>query len=207
MSNVIEILKTVGAIITNSHIVYTSGHHGSIYINKDALYPHTKETSEVGRQFAEKYKDAHIDVVVGPAYGGIILSQWTAYHLSQLSGKEVLGVYTQKTDSGGQAFSRGYDALVKGKNVLIVEDITNTGESAKKVVSAVQNVGATIVAVAVMVNRNPTQVNSVFYGAPFMALADFPAESFSAEACPLCKQNIPINTTVGHGKKFIEHIR
>lgn len=26
-------------------------------------------------------------------------------------------------------------------------------------------------------------------------------------SCPLCKKNIPINTTVGHGKKYMESLK
>jgi orotate phosphoribosyltransferase len=74
MNDIISIIKKVNGIITDSHIVYTSGKHGSVYINKDAVYPHTAETSEIGKMFAEKYKDKNIEVVVGPALGGIILS-------------------------------------------------------------------------------------------------------------------------------------
>ena len=71
---VINILKKVGAIVTDSHIVYTSGKHGSAYVNKDALYPHIEETSQIGMFFAQKFKDLDIDIVVAPALGGIILS-------------------------------------------------------------------------------------------------------------------------------------
>src|SRR3989344_2035567 len=103
--DVVSILKKVGAVITDSHFVYTSGKHGSAYINKDALYPHTKETSIIGKMFAEKFKDVEIDVVAAPALGGIIISQWTAYHLSKLKEKEVLGVYTEKTPDKNQIFT------------------------------------------------------------------------------------------------------
>ena len=84
MSRIVDILKKVGAILTNDHFVFTSGKHGSVYINKDFLYPHTKETSLVGKMFAEKFKNRNIDVVAAPAVGGTVLSTWTAYYLSKL---------------------------------------------------------------------------------------------------------------------------
>src|SRR3990172_112591 len=101
-NTVIDIIKKVGAVLTNDHFVYTSGKHGSVYINKDAVYPHTKETSEIGRMFAEKFRDLEIDVVAAPAVGGTILSQWTAYHLSEITVKDILSVYTEK-DKGTTA--------------------------------------------------------------------------------------------------------
>ena len=91
---VLALLKKTGAILTDSHFVGTSGKHMATYINKDALYPHTLETSRMGELFAEKNKDVEIDIVAAPALGGIILSTWTAYHLTKLKNKEVLGVYT-----------------------------------------------------------------------------------------------------------------
>ncbi len=201
---VIDILKNVGAVITDSHFVYTSGKHGSVYINKDALYPHTAETSQVGQMFAKKFKDVDIDVVAAPALGGIILSQWTAYHLSKLKGKEVFGVYTEKTLEKNQVFTRGYDTLVKGKNVLVIEDLTTTGGSVRKVVDSVKAAGGNVIEVCVMVNRDPLGVTAEVVGGHFSALGILKAEAFEEADCPLCQKGIPINTSVGHGKKYLE---
>ncbi len=210
MSKVIEILKKSGAVITDSHFVGTSGVHFDTYIKKDALYPHTEDTSAVCKLFAEKAKDLEVDVVVGPALGGIILSTWTAHHLTNLTGKEVLGIYCEKAQAGGMAvdtemlLTRGYDELVKGKKVLVVEDLTTTGVSAKKVVNTVRVAGGEVVAVSVMVNRSPKTVTSEFFGAPFLPLDEFEIPMYKDGECPLCKSGVPINTKVGHGKKYLE---
>ena len=202
--DIIQILKSLNAVITDDHFVYTSGKHGEIYVNKDALYPHTAEVSKVGKMFAEKYKDQDIDVVVGPALGGIILSTWVAYHLSQMKGTEVLGVYTEKDADKNQVFTRNYDKLVASKNVLVIEDLTTTGGSVKKVVDTVKNVGGNVVAVCVMVNRNPDGVNAEMMGAPFSALGVLPAAAYDEAECPFCKEGRPVNQHVGHGKKYME---
>lgn len=204
MPDIHQILKEVDALITDSHLVYTSGKHGSVYINKDALYPHTEKTAAVCKMFAEKYKDAEIDVVVGPALGGIILSQWVAHHLSAIQGKEILAVFAEKDAKKNLIFTRGYDALIKGKNVLIVEDITNTGGSTKKVIDAVKNAGGNVIAACVMINRSPATVTSETMGAPFDALGVIEAEAYEENECPLCKDNVPVNTEVGHGRLFLD---
>jgi orotate phosphoribosyltransferase len=201
---VIEMLRKSGGVITDSHIVYTSGKHGSVYINKDALYPHTEFVSRIGELFAEQNKDIDIDVVAAPALGGIILETWTAYHLSKLKGKEILGVYTEKDAEKNQVFTRGYDKLVKDKNVLVIEDLTTTGGSVLKVVNTVKNAGGNVVGVAVMVNRAPEIVNSDMMGVPFSSLAVLKAEAWDEADCKLCQTGVPINTTVGHGKKYLE---
>ncbi|MEK9169342.1 MAG: phosphoribosyltransferase family protein [Patescibacteria group bacterium] len=204
MDNVVDILKKVGAVITDSHFVYTSGKHGSVYVNKDAVYPHTAETSRIGELFAEKFKDVDIEVVAGPALGGIILSQWVAFHLSKLKSKEILGVYTEKTPDKQMIFTRGYDKLVKGKKVLVIEDLTTTGGSVRKVVDTVKATGGNVVAVCVMVNRDLEKVTSEVVGGPFSALGVIKASAFDEAVCPLCKENVPININVGHGKKYLE---
>lgn len=201
--DILEILKQVEAVITDDHFVYTSGKHGSVYINKDAIYPHTKLSSQVGAMFAEKTKDLDIDVVIAPALGGIVLSQWTAYHLSKIKDIDILGVYTEK-ENDNQVLKRGYDKLIKDKNVLVIEDLTNTGGSVVKVVNVVREAGGTVVSVGVMVNRKPEEVNESLVGAPFFALGELPAEAFESSDCPLCRENKPINTSVGHGKKFLQ---
>lgn len=205
MKDIFEILKETGALIMDDHFVYTSGKHGNLYINKDAIYPHTEKASEVGQLFAQKVKDLEIDVVVGPMIGGIILSQWTAFHLSKLKGKEILGVYTEKDAESNQVFGRrGYDKLVVGKNILIVEDLTTTGGSVRKVVDTVKAVGGKVVSVGVMIDRSDNGMNEDIIGAPFFTLGRLTTEVFEAKDCPLCKKNVPINTKIGHGKKFLE---
>lgn len=203
-NGILDILRKSNGLITNSHFVYTSGKHGSVYINKDAIYPHTEFASMVGKMFAQKFKNKAIDVVAAPALGGIILSQWTAYHLSKSKKKKILGVYTEKDADKNQIFTRGYDNHVKGKKVLVIEDLTTTGGSVKKVVDSVKKAGGKVVAVGVMINRNPKEVNSKLMGVPFLSLGVLKAEAFDEKDCPLCKKDIPINTTVGHGKKYLE---
>jgi len=203
--DIIDILKKVHAVMTDDHFVYTSGKHGEVYVNKDAVYPHPKEVSQVGQLFAEKYKDADIDVVAAPALGGIILSTWTAYHLSQMKGKEILGVYAEKMPDKSMAFTRGYDTLIRGKNVLVIEDLTTTGGSVKKVVDLVRATGGTVVAVCVMVNRNPEGVNEKTIGAPFDSLGVLKAEAWDENELPERIKSRPVNTNVGHGKKYLEN--
>jgi orotate phosphoribosyltransferase len=42
-----QLLNEVGAFITDDHFVYTSGRHGSVYVNKDAIYPNPALVSEL----------------------------------------------------------------------------------------------------------------------------------------------------------------
>lgn len=204
--DVLATLARVGALITGDHLVYTSGRHGSSYVNKDALYPHTAATSAVCARIAERFAGAGVEVVAGPTVGGVIMAQWTAHHLSALSGREVLAVYAEEElGAGGERrrlFRRGYDALVAGRRVLVVEDILTTGGSVRLVVAAVAAAGGAVVGVGALCNRGG--VTAAAIGAPELySLAEVPLESYAAEECPLCAAGVAVNTRVGKGAAFV----
>ena len=205
-SQITSILQEVKAIFVDDHFVYTSGKHGSVYINKDSLYPHTQFTSQICELLAKKCTDLklEIDTVVAPALGGIILSQWISYHLSRMYNKEIFGVYAEKDTEKQFTFNRGYDQYVTGKNILVVEDLTNTGGSVKKVVDVTREYGGNVVGVCVMVNRDPERITTEVFQAPLIVGAEIPAQAWDENDCVLCKQRVPINTNMGHGKKYLQ---
>jgi len=203
MNDALTLLKEAGAIL-EGHFIGVSGRHLSVYVNKDAFLPHTKIVSELARMIAEHHRDKNIDVVVGPAVGGIPLSTWTAHHLSELTGKEVLSVFTEKTPEGGQILKRGYDKLIAGKRILAVEDTVTTGGSVASTISAVKEAGGNVVQLALIINRDPMRVNETLFGVPMSALAELNAESYAEDEVPDWLKKIPINTTVGHGAKYLK---
>ncbi len=201
---VLEILGKVNAVITDSHIVYTSGRHGSAYVNKDAIYPHTGDTSRLCQAIAQEYVNDGIEVVIAPAIGGVILSQWTAHHLGELMATEVLSLYAEKSEDGHSfVIKRGYDRLIKGKRVLVVEDVLTTGGSVKAVIEAVRELGGEVVGVGVLCNRGGITAEDIG-GVPKMtALVNVNLESWPESQCPLCEKQVPINTNVGKGREFL----
>jgi orotate phosphoribosyltransferase len=205
---VLEVLGSVGAVIADSHIVYTSGLHGRAYVNKDAVYPHTAETSRLCRAIAERFAYKNVEVVIAPAIGGVILSQWTAHHLSMMNAREVLGVYAEKSESGDAfVIKRGYDKLIAGKNVLVVEDVLTTGGSAKKVVEVTRAIGGNIIGLGVLCNRGEITPQDVADVPRLTALVNVKLDAWHEATCPLCEQNVPVNTDVGKGREFLARRR
>lgn len=200
---VLRILGSVDAVIKDSHIVYTSNRHGTAYVNKDAVYPYTQLTSRLCEAIASRFGSSDVHTVIAPAVGGVILSQWTAHHLSRISGCEILGVYADKE---GEEFviKRGYDKFIQGKDVLVVEDVLNTGGSVSKVVKAVRAAGGRVTGVGALCNRGgitPADIGDV----PILfSLVNVTLDSWSAEDCPMCKSGVPVNTAVGKGKEFLK---
>ena len=197
-------LKRSKAVLTDTHVVYASGKHGSAYINKDMIYANTADIATMGWGIAKHFHDTlkvDIDMVIGPAIGGIIMSQRVAEALCQIKMRPILSVFADK-DGDGYVVKRGYDKLLKGKRVLVVEDVLNTGQSSRKTIDATRACECDIVGVGALCNRGGVTAEQL--GVPHLyALIEISLDSWPAEHCPLCRANVPINTDVGKGRQFL----
>jgi orotate phosphoribosyltransferase len=203
---IMQMFVDVGAIVNDSHFVYTSGRHSSVYINKDALYLHTETISKLCKLMAHPYNAHQIDVVVGPVLGGIVLSQWVTHHLNaNRSSGETLAIYAEKEEDGADktfSFHRGYDRYIPGKNILVVEDVLTTGGSARQVIELVRRHGGNVLGLSALCNRGniqPADVGNI----PIHTLVTLTLETFTEAECPICQQHVPINTELGKGRAFL----
>lgn len=204
--SIMQLFVNAGAIITDSHFVYSSGRHSSVYINKDALYLHTETISKLCQLMAYAYNANQIDVVVGPVLGGIVLSQWVTHHLNaNRSSGETLAVYAEKEEDAAEktfSFHRGYDKYILGKNVLVVEDVLTTGGSVRQVIELVRGHEGKVIGLSALCNRGnvqPADVGNVL----IHTLVTINLETFTEAECPFCQQHIPINTELGKGRAFL----
>ena len=81
------------------------------------------------------------------------------------------------------AIRRGVE-IKAGEKVMVVEDVTTTGGSAKKVVQLLENMGADVIAVGAIIDRSGGVAQ---FGRPFISLLELQLETYTADACPLCK--------------------
>lgn len=203
-------LKECHAILENDHFVYVSGHHGSGWINKDAIYPDTRRIMKLCKLLAEALADIDADVICGPAIGGLIVSQWTAYHLQKLSVFAEHDPSRQIESEAGKGsvlrapfiLRRGYDKLVSNRRVIVVDDIINTGFSALSTIEAVGKAGGSVVALAVLINRG--NIDTAEFGVDeFIFLLEYDIPVWPESECKLCLKGVPINTDYGHGREFL----
>ncbi|MDD5431063.1 MAG: phosphoribosyltransferase family protein [Candidatus Pacebacteria bacterium] len=217
--DILRVFSETEALL-EGHFVLNSGKHSGCYLNKDAIYPHIKKVSFLCLALAENFTTYGVDLVVAPAMGGITLAQWTAFHLMELTGKEVLWVYAEKDGKEPEGlaseplkmvdkfiFKRGYDKIIPGRRILVVEDVVTTGGSLKRVIKAIHHCGGDIVSAAALCNRSGQSEEDVAENLNtgyFYALADLKLEAWEEDDCPLCKQGVPINISVGKGKEYLE---
>ena len=202
-----QILLASNAIIEHDHFVYDSGQHGSGWIDKDVINEHTDREDGLCAMLAEVLRNLAPAVVCGPATGGIIVAQWTAHHLEALAVFAEHDAAAATAASGGPVrgafvLRRGYDRVVAGQRVLVVDDVINTGLSIRQTVEAVEKAGGQVVGVGALVTRgNATVADLGVTEARW--LLEYKIPSWPAETCPLCRQGVPINTRYAHGAEYL----
>lgn len=191
--------------IFTGHFVYAADGHGDTYVDKSEITFWPEDTGILCKDIAFQWYGKNIEVVVGPAIGGIILANRVAEWLTNFTGREIPALYTEK-ENGKQVLKRGKDKIA-GKNVLVVEDITNTGKSAAETIAACHEAGANIIGCHALVNRSPLVVTAKSLKVPvFLALKEMRVANYPdpEKDCPLCAQKIPINTDRGHGAEYLK---
>jgi orotate phosphoribosyltransferase len=192
------------AILSDDHFVYISGDHGSGWVDKDVIFVDLQHTRRLGQLLAEAVQDVGAEILCGPAIGGLIVAQWTAFELGLPAVFAEHDPTHTKTELRGRfGLHRGYDRVVAGRRVLVVDDIINTGQSARQTVDAVRGCGGTVVAVAALVDRG--NVDAAGLGVErYTYLLEVDIPGLPAADCPLCKQGVPINTRYAHGQDFLD---
>ena len=73
MNKILDTLINSGAIL-EGHFLLTSGRHSNKYIEKFRLIEKPQSLDFVCSSMADLYKDKNINVVLGAAVGGILIS-------------------------------------------------------------------------------------------------------------------------------------
>lgn len=120
----------------------------------------------------------------------------------------IRAMYTEKIGTE-RVIKRGYDAYVRGKRGLGVEDILNTGLTVAKTRDAVLEAGGEVVAVACLCNRSGGKVTAGTLCVPeLFSLLDLDMKMFPEADCPICKEKGPesVRTDLGKGKDFLVRV-
>lgn len=178
---VLEVFRRTG-VLREGHFLLTSGRHSPIFLLCAQALQYPAEAERLCRAMAEPYRDAGVDVVIGPAMGGVIL----AYETARALGARAL--FAEKAEGGRMEFRRGF-VVRPGERVLSVEDAVTTGGSLRGAVAAARAAGGDVVGAACLVDRSAGRAG---VGAPLTSLVRLDIPSWDPDACPLCRDGTPL---------------
>ena len=186
----LNLLRETGAIL-EGHFLLTSGRHSNVYIEKFRILENPDSLDLVCQNMAEIVQGEEVDIVLGAAIGGILISAGVGRYLSTKH------IFSERVD-GKMELRRGF-SIKKGDRVVIVEDIITTGGSVIELIDLAGKLSAEIVHVINLVDRSPEGID---FGYPTTTLLKLPSESFDLDSCPLCKQGLALSERGRTGKKM-----
>jgi len=168
-------------VLMEGHFLLTSGRHSDKYLQCARIFQYPHYAAEVSSFLAEQFKNDSVDLVIGPAIGGIILSYEMGRQL------KVKTIFAER-DNGVMILKRGFE-IPSGSRVLVVEDVITTGGSVQEVIQLVKQLGSEVTGVAAIVDRSNGKVD---FGVRFKAAISMDVVSYLPEECPLCQNNIQL---------------
>lgn len=188
-------LRQFHVLMLDGHFDYGNGFHGRLYLNAHQLFQHP---STIWR-FAQDLIDIlpgtvskDTEVVAGPVMGGALLAHTIA---GLLDGRRSLShppcSFAPFTEDNGELTLRSfYASVMRGKRVLLADDVRNTGKTFERCKALVEEAGGTVIATAEIYDRLESMKD---LGVPNIALAEYKApDNFAAADCPMCKAGDPI---------------
>jgi orotate phosphoribosyltransferase len=218
---IVEELLKRGIVLRGDHFRYSSGKHGEDYIDKNALLAHSSLAGALVHEMVVRRLDREDiprpEVIVGPAMSGAILAHLVAMEFTRLPGwafdEPVYAAFVEKDEKTGLfKLGRNYDKVVRDRNVLVVEDIINTGATAIAAAHAAMMAGGLVIGVSVIWNRGvESKLALPRPGAapltlPVDALIHRPFPAYTEAQCKErgpCARGIPLNLNFGHAAAFL----
>lgn len=179
-ARVLEIFEKSGVLL-EGHFKLTSGKHSRRYMQIAQVLQYPRYNVELCGYLVEPYLNQGIELVVGPAMGGIII----AYEAGKQLG---CSAFFAEREEGKMAIRRGFK-ISKGQKVLVVEDVITTGGSVKEVIDLILQEGAQVVGAASFVDRSGGKAD---LGVPLTSLVSVTIETYEPEHCPLCAEGVPL---------------
>ena len=172
----IEVLKECEAFLEGNFLL-SSGRHSGAYCQMAYLQQYPDKCAEVMAHVAEKLKDTDVDVIVGPAMGGIVY----AYELGRQLGKHA--IFTERVDN---VMTLKRFAIHPGERCIIAEDVVTTGVSSLETKRVIEEAGGICLGITCVVDRTKPEAPSPI---PILASAvklDLP--NYLPEECPICAE-------------------
>jgi len=192
----LEDLQRYEVLMLNGHFDFGNGYHGTLYLNPHQLFRYPSTIWRFAQDLLDVLPASVLDsteVVAGPVTGGALLGHTMAGLLD--SRRELTRAPTMfapfNVDADcGHTLSRFYQQQVRGRKVLLVDDVRNTGQTFARCASLVREGGGEVIATAEIYDRLEAVVD---LGVHNYALAEYKApDNYRADECPLCRSGVAV---------------
>lgn len=171
------------------------------YIDIDPVFTDPAAVWSLGRALIQPFA-GRFNCIVGPAIGGIPLVYASAF--AAISGldmtQEVHIVTTAFAEKKGDGFSfdrMAFAKAVKGRNVLVVEDISSTGDTTKAVCDLAKEAGGNLVGASLVWNRGDITADMI--NVPELhALVTERVQTYNVSEDPPGWGQLPLVSDIGH---------
>lgn len=178
----LEMFKETGAYL-RGHFRLTSGLHSPEYLQCALVLQHPEYAEWLGTELAHLLTgDRTVDIVAAPAIGGLVIGHEVARAM------HARFIFTERDAEGRMTLRRGF-SVQPGERAVVIEDVVTTGGSSREVVDILREAGAEVVAAGSIIDRSGGHVD---LGVPRMALATLKVVTYPPDACPLCREGIPV---------------
>lgn len=183
----LKIFEASGAI-RHGHFELSSGLHSGTYVQCALVLQYPRFAERLGQALAALFSDAHIDAVVSPALGGVVIGQEVARALPP-AGKDSLAggvpaMFVERDASGTLTLRRGF-SLKRDQHVLVIEDVWTTGGSTLEAIHVVEEAGGRVIAAGALIDRSGGKIEFPVESSSLLGLN---IDSYEPEDCPFCRQ-------------------
>ncbi len=176
----IEIFQKTGALL-EGHFILTSGRHSPTYFQCAKVLQYPEYLQKFSNEIVNYFQDINVDIVITPAIGGIVLGTEIGRQLNKQT------IFAER-EQGIMTLRRGFE-INPETNVLVIEDVITTGGSVSEVIELVNNSGANVVGVGVLVDRSGGKVK--LHEKQF-CVTELEAVSYGDDQIPEDLANIPV---------------
>ncbi len=176
----LTLFKETGALM-EGHFRLTSGLHSPHYFQCAKVLQYPQHAQKLCWEVAFNFMMEKVDLVIGPALGGIIVAQEVARLINARA------IFAER-ENNLMTLRRGFE-IKSGERVLVVEDVVTTGGSINEVIGLVRGAGANLIGVGFIVDRSQGRTS---FDVPKYAVLEMDVVTYQPDACPLCKKDIAI---------------
>jgi len=140
--------------VVRGQVTLASGRQADYYVDMRAVTLDGRSAPLVGRVMLDLVRDLEFDAVGGLTMGADPVAL-AMLHAQAAASAPALDAFVVRKEAKTHGLNKRIEGpSVAGRRVLVVEDTSTTGGSPLTAVEALREAGATVVAVAVVVDRN-----------------------------------------------------